>query len=82
MVIHRRVGKLSFSRRCIEASAVQAHEKLGLQLAPGMEMGYVVVDAGRWEVEAEENASEYDVAHYARLLEKAWGEVAFVFGQY
>ncbi|NTV27754.1 MAG: DNA polymerase I, partial [Methanothrix sp.] len=81
MVIHRRVGKLSYSRRCIEASAVQAHEKLGLHLAAGMEMGYVVVDAGRWEVDAEENASEYDVAHYAKLLEKAWGEVAFVFGQ-
>lgn len=81
MVIHSRVGKLSYSRRCAQASAVQAHEKLGLHMAAGMEMGYVVVDAGRWEVDAEENASEYDVAHYARLLEKAWDEVAFVFEQ-
>lgn len=79
MVIHRRVGRLSYSKRCAQASAVQAHEKLGLRLAPGMVMGYVVVDAGRWEVDAEENASEYDVAYYARLLEKAWEEVAFVF---
>ena len=81
LVIHGRVGKLSYSRRCAQASAVQAHEKLGLHLAPGMEMGYVVADAGRWEVDAEENASEYDVTYYARLLEKAWEEVAFVFGQ-
>ena len=81
MVIHHRVSRLSYSRRCAQASAVQAHERLGLHLAPGMEVGYVVVDASCWVVEAEENASEYDVAYYAKLLEKAWEEVAFVFGQ-
>jgi DNA polymerase, archaea type len=81
MVIHRRVGKTSYSRRSLEASAVQAHERQGRPLSPGMEMGYVVVDAGRWEVDVQENASDYDYRHYAKLLEKAWKEVAFVFGQ-
>lgn len=79
MVIRRRVGRTSYSRRCAEASAIKAHQRLGLQLEPGMEMGYVVVDAGGWEVEAEENATHFDVRHYAALLEKAWQEVAFVF---
>ena len=79
MVIHRRVGRLNYARRCIEASAVQAHERLGLYLAVGMDMGYVVVDADRWKADAEENASQYDVAHYAGLLEKAWREASMVF---
>ena len=30
MAIHRRVSKLNYSRRCAEASAVQAHIKQGL----------------------------------------------------
>ena len=44
-----------------------------------MEIGYVVKDASRWEVDAERDASEFDVAYYRKLLEKAWDEVAFVF---
>jgi len=80
MVIRRRVGRTSYSRRCAEASAIKAHERLGLHLEPGMEMGYVVADAGSWEVEAEERAKNFDVQHYAGLLEKAWREVAYVFG--
>jgi len=53
--------------------------KQGLPLAPGMEIGYVVKDAGRWEVEPERTASEFDAIYYAGLLEKAWTEAAFVF---
>ena len=44
-----------------------------------MEIGYVVKDASRWEVDAERDASKFDVAYYRKLLEKAWDEVAFVF---
>jgi len=79
LAIHRRVSRLSYSRWCTEASAVKAHLKQGLPLAPGMEIGYVVKDAGRWEVEPERSASEFDARYYGKLLEKAWGEVAFVF---
>jgi DNA polymerase elongation subunit (family B) len=42
LAIHRRVSKLNYSRRCAEASAVQAHMKQGIPLAPGMEIGYVI----------------------------------------
>jgi len=79
LAIHRRVGRLSYSRRCAEASAVRAHEEQGLNPAPGMKIGYVVKDAGRWEVDTEERASEFDAAYYRKLLEKAWEVVAFVF---
>jgi DNA polymerase elongation subunit (family B) len=83
LAIHRRVSRLSYSRRCAEASAVKAHLKCGVSLAPGMEIGYVVKDAGRWEVETETEteraASGFDTGYYGKLLEKALGEAAFVF---
>ncbi len=81
MTIHHRVSRLSYSRRCAEASAVKAHLKHGISLASGMEIGYVVRDAVRWEVEIERDASEFDARYYGKLLEKAWAEVAFMFTQ-
>jgi DNA polymerase, archaea type len=79
LAIHRRASRLNYSRRCAEASAVQAHMKQGLPLAPGMEIGYVIKDARKWEVDPERTASKFDAAYYRGLLEKAWGEAAFVF---
>jgi DNA polymerase, archaea type len=79
LAIHRRVSRLSYSRRCAEASGVQAYIKQGIPLAPGMEIGYVVKDAKKWEVVPERTASEFDIGYYGKLLEKAWGEVAYVF---
>ena len=38
LAIHRRVSRLDRSQRCAEASAVQAHMKQGIPLAPGMEI--------------------------------------------
>jgi DNA polymerase I len=81
LAIHRRVSRLNYSRRCAEASAVQAHLKQGISLAPGMEICYVVKDAKKWEVEPERTASEFDIGYYGKLLEKAWGEIAYVFMQ-
>jgi len=45
----------------------------------GMQIGYVVKDAGRWDVEPERWASEFDAGYYGKLLEKAWEEAGFVF---
>jgi len=61
---------------------VKAYQKCGLPLATGMEIGYVVRDASKWEVDTERDASsEFDVGYYGKLLEKAWDEVAFVLQQ-
>jgi hypothetical protein len=43
-----------------------------------MEIGYVVRDAKKWEVDAERDASKFEAGHYGKLLEKALDEVAFV----
>jgi len=81
LAIRRRVSRLHYSRRCAEASAVKAHLKRGISMAPGMEIGYVVRDAERWEVETEREASEFDAEYYGKLLERGWGEVGYVFEQ-
>ena len=52
--------------------------KQGLPLAPGMEIGYVIRDARKWEVDPERIASKFDAGYYRGLLEKAWSEAAFV----
>jgi DNA polymerase, archaea type len=79
LAIHRRVSRLNYSRRCAEASAVKAHLERGMSLAPGMEISYVVRDAGKWMVDIERDASKFDAEYYGKLLEKAWQEAAFVF---
>ncbi len=70
LVIHRRVGSLNHTRRSAEASACQAYARQGIPLAPGMQMGYVVLDAARWEVETGRNRIEVR----CRILRQAAGE--------
>jgi DNA polymerase, archaea type len=38
-----------------------------------------VRDASRLEVDTERDASDFDVAYYGKLLEKAWEEIAVIF---
>ena len=56
---------------------MKAYQKMGFSLAPGMEIGYVVKDAPKWEVDAERYASGFDEGYYRKLLEKAWQEISF-----
>jgi DNA polymerase elongation subunit (family B) len=79
LAICRRVSRLNYSRRCAEASAVQAHVKQGIALSPGMQIAYAVKDAKKWEVDPVRTASEFDAGYYKGLLKKAWDEIAFVF---
>ena len=51
-----------------------------LALVPAAHADYVVKDAKKWEVEPERTASKFDIGYYGKLLEKAWREVAYVFG--
>lgn len=73
------MSRLSNSRRCAEASAVQAHLKACIRLAPRMEIGYVVKYAKIWAVDPERDASGFDGACYLKLMDKAWSEVPFAF---
>ncbi|RLI74323.1 DNA polymerase I, partial [Archaeoglobales archaeon] len=78
LAIERRISKLSYSRRCFEASAVRAYERFGIKVVPGVSISCVVVDAKRWVVEPYWCASGYDVNYYLGLLEKALDEVMLV----
>jgi hypothetical protein len=42
-----------------------------------MEIGYIVKDAKKWDVDSERKASKFDAVYYRGLLEKAWSEVAY-----
>jgi hypothetical protein len=44
-----------------------------------MQIAYVVKDAKKWEVDPARTASKFDAGYYKGLLEKAWGEMGFVF---
>ena len=79
MIIHRRISKLSYEKRCVQASAIDAYRKRGVKVSPGMTVGYVVRDAGEWDVDTEWDASEFDLNYYRMLIDKAWHEAAFVF---
>jgi hypothetical protein len=47
LAIHHKVSRMNYSRRCAETLAVQAYQKRGLALDPGMEIGFVVADAAK-----------------------------------
>jgi DNA polymerase I len=79
MVIHRRISKLNYEKRCVQASAIAALRRKGVKVSPGMTVGYVVRNAGQWEVDTEWDASEFDLDYYGKLIGKAWDEAAFVF---
>jgi hypothetical protein len=68
---------LNYSRRCAEASAVQAHQKRGLPLAPGMENVIAVTDAAKWDVDLERDASKFDAGYYRGLLKEGLEVAAF-----
>jgi hypothetical protein len=44
-----------------------------------MEIGYVVRDAGTWNVAPAWDADFIDRRYYRALLDKAWEEIAFPF---
>ena len=79
MVIHRRISRLTYAHRCLEGAAVQAYHDHGIEIAPGMKIGYVVRDARRYAVDTEWDATVFDLWYYQNLLEKAYEEIVFAF---
>jgi DNA polymerase I len=79
LVIHRRISRLTYAHRCLEGAAVQAYRNRGIEIAPGMKIGYIVRDARRYSVDTGWDAAIFDLPYYHTLLEKAWEEIAFAF---
>ncbi len=79
--IRRQVSCLSYTRRCLEASAVRAFAERGVRLSPGMALEYVVTDASRQEVIPATEAETFDQEYYLGLLAKAWEEIAFTLAE-
>jgi DNA polymerase I len=51
LAVHRWLSRVTYSKRCAEASAVKAYQKRGFSFAPDMEIGYVVRNAAKLEVD-------------------------------
>jgi len=79
LVINRRISRLTYAHRCLEGAAVQAYRDRGIEIAPGMKIGYIVRDARRYAVDTGWYAAGFDIPYYHTLLEKAWEEIAFAF---
>jgi DNA polymerase I len=79
LVINRRISRLTYTHRCLEGAAVQAYRDRGIEIAPGMKIGYVVRDARTYSVDTEWDAAVFDLPYYHNLMEKAWQEIAFAF---
>lgn len=79
LAIRRHISRCRYRRRCLEASAVDAYRREGIDPAPGMALEYVVRDAERWAVDPIWNAEIVDLSYYAGLLRSAWTEIAFAF---
>jgi DNA polymerase I len=79
LVINRRISRLTYAHRCLEGAAVQAYRDRGIEIAPGMKIGYVVRHARTYSVDTEWDAAVFDLPYYNTLLEKAWQEIVFAF---
>jgi DNA polymerase I len=79
LAIRRRISRTTYRHHGLEASAVEAYRRAGIDLSPGMEIGYVVRDAGTWNVAPVWDADLIDRRYYQALLDKAWREIAFPF---
>jgi DNA polymerase, archaea type len=78
LAVCRRISRLNYGKRCLEGSAVQALQASGVPLQPGMEIAFVVRDADRHVAGRVCEPGPVDRRYYARLLEKAYREIAFV----
>jgi len=81
MTVSRRISRLTYAHRCLEAAAVRAYRQQGASVAPGMKIRYVVTDARRYQAEPVWSATTFDQTYYRGLLDKAWEEIAFAFRQ-
>lgn len=79
LVITRRIGRSSYKNESIPQAVIRMYRQLGVELLPGMDASYLVMDEEKklvcpaWEPESVDNA------YYRRLVDRAWKEVAYVF---
>jgi DNA polymerase I len=81
LAISRRISRTAYAHRCIEGAAVRAYRDAGMEIAPGMQIRYVVRDARTYRVDPEWDAGTFDLPYYRGLLDKAWNEIAYAFSE-
>jgi DNA polymerase I len=79
LAIRRRISRLTYTGNRIEGAVVRTLQHRGVEVAPGMEVSYVVRDAARLVVDPAWDTCGIDARYYGTLVEKAWEEIAFAF---
>ncbi|RLI77952.1 DNA polymerase I [Archaeoglobales archaeon] len=86
LVIRKVIGKSTYTRRCPEASLLNYCKRKSIEIQPGLEVGYIVLDLRKWivipEWEVGRNSDVLetpDFKYYEKMLEKAWSEIFHVF---
>ena len=81
LAISRRISRTRYAHRCLESAAVQMYREAGMEIAPGMKIRYVVVDARRYRVGPTWEDDTIDIPYYRTLLERAWEEISYAFSR-
>lgn len=79
LVITRRIGREKYQKRCIPQAVIDTYRSYGVELVPGMDASYLVRDEKGLQVDPSFDPKGVDTSYYQRLIDRAWGEVEFVF---
>lgn len=79
LVITRRIGREKYQKRCIPQAVIDTYRSHGVELIPGMDASYLVRDEKGLLVDPAFDPKGVDIRYYQRLIDRAWGEIKFVF---
>ncbi len=78
-LLRRRIGREKYTTRCIAGTLLEACHEDGVHISAGMDIPYVIRDARRQAADPEWNLKTADMKYYRGLIDKAYGEIEFVF---
>ena len=78
-LLRRRIGREEYSKRCIASTLLETCRKDGIRISAGMDVPYVVRDARSQTADPEWSLKSADMNYYRGLIDKAYGEIRFVF---
>lgn len=78
-LLRRRIGRERYAKRCIAGTLIEACREDGIPVSAGMDIRYVVRDAGKQAADPEWDLKTADMRYYRGLVDKAYGEIEFVF---
>lgn len=79
LVITRRIGREQYRNESVSQAVLRMYRDLGVELKPGMDASYLVMDEEKKLVCPSWDPVSIDQRYYRRLLDRAWKEVQYAF---